>query len=374
MYDAETGEELLVLAGHIGRVLDVAVSPECVGLPDAPFEWCGKHLATAADDGTVRIWDVSPTGEQELLVLPGFSFTLDQAGTRLSTSNLPRFAPQGASVSVQTWTLPPATGGSPVLAQTSTFQLEPGSQAILPLHVAGIVATGVEGGPIRFWDMLEGGKELYVPSCCTLLPGSFASSGQFASPALFPIQISPSGEQLAIIKDAKTVELWDVTTGHKALTLPERSIPAGQAWFSADGNWLAVGDCTGTVDVWDTATGENKHTLPGHTACITGVAFSPDGKLLAVSTVRGALKLWDFDTGEELSTLPVMGFGPQFTPDGTALILVALGKRGFVDTTVRMYLVRLEDLVALAQTRVTRTLTAEECQNYLHMNECPAGQ
>jgi hypothetical protein len=36
-----------------------------------------------------------------------------------------------------------------------------------------------------------------------------------------------------------------------------------------------------------------------------------------------------------------------------------------------MYLVRLEDLVALAKTRVTRALTTEECQQYLHVAACP---
>ncbi|MBI4771839.1 MAG: hypothetical protein HY784_15855 [Chloroflexi bacterium] len=32
---------------------------------------------------------------------------------------------------------------------------------------------------------------------------------------------------------------------------------------------------------------------------------------------------------------------------------------------------RIEDLVALAQSRVTRSLTAEECQKYLHTEPCP---
>jgi WD40 repeat protein len=155
------------------------------------------------------------------------------------------------------------------------------------------------------------------------------------------------------------------------LTLPERSNAADVLWFSTDGKRLAVGDCAGTVEVWDTASGENKLTFPGHTACITGIAFSPDGKLLAVSTVRGALKIWDFETGQELVTLPVMGFDPVFTPDGSRLIMVGLGERGLRDTTVRVYLVRLEDLVALAKTRVTRALTAQECQMYLHVEQCP---
>jgi len=39
---------------------------------------------------------------------------------------------------------------------------------------------------------------------------------------------------------------------------------------------------------------------------------------------------------------------------------------------VRVYLLRLEAVLALAQSRVTRTLTPGECQTYLHLAQCPA--
>ncbi len=67
-------------------------------------------------------------------------------------------------------------------------------------------------------------------------------------------------------------------------------------------------------------------TFPGHTAEVSDVVFSPDGKLLAAAS-------WD--------------------------------------GTVRVYFIRLEDLIAAAMQRVTRSLTPEECQQYLHMDVCP---
>jgi WD40 repeat protein len=57
--------------------------------------------------------------------------------------------------------------------------------------------------------------------------------------------------------------------------------------------------------------------------------------------------------------------GVAFSPDGSQL---AVASR---DGTARIYLLRLEDLVALAKQRVTRSLTNEECQQYLHMDTCP---
>ena len=55
-----------------------------------------------------------------------------------------------------------------------------------------------------------------------------------------------------------------------------------------------------------------------------------------------------------------------FSPDGFRL---ATGSR---DGTVRIYALRLEDLIKIAQSRVTRSLTISECQKYLHQDACPA--
>jgi hypothetical protein len=41
------------------------------------------------------------------------------------------------------------------------------------------------------------------------------------------------------------------------------------------------------------------------------------------------------------------------------------------DGTSRVYVVDLDDLIVLAHNRVTRTLTTEECQKFLHTEQCP---
>jgi WD40 repeat protein len=47
----ETGQEVYTLRGHKGAVLGVAFSP------------CGRRLATASADGTVKICDGTPLAE-----------------------------------------------------------------------------------------------------------------------------------------------------------------------------------------------------------------------------------------------------------------------------------------------------------------------
>ena len=57
VWDAATGQQILTLKGHTGRVSSVVWSPD------------GRHLASAGLDQTVKVWDAA-TG-QETLTLKG---------------------------------------------------------------------------------------------------------------------------------------------------------------------------------------------------------------------------------------------------------------------------------------------------------------
>jgi len=81
------------------------------------------------------------------------------------------------------------------------------------------------------------------------------------------------------------------------------------------------------------------------------------------------VRLWDAQSGQRLLTLK----GPEggitvvaFTPDGKQL--VTSGQDG----NVRFYVLSVDELVDIAESRLTRSLTEEECQEFLHMDACPA--
>ncbi|HTP03318.1 MAG TPA: hypothetical protein VMJ64_18215, partial [Anaerolineales bacterium] len=82
-----------------------------------------------------------------------------------------------------------------------------------------------------------------------------------------------------------------------------------------------------TTKIWNAETGQEVLTLIGHSGGVLGVAFNPDGIRLATAGGDGA---------------------------------------------VRLYLLRIEDLITLARSRLTRSLTSAECQQYLHVEACPA--
>jgi WD40 repeat protein len=137
--------------------------------------------------------------------------------------------------------------------------------------------------------------------------------------------------------------------------------------LSPDGKRFATGSRDGKVKIWESATGRLLLTLSGH-AEVRSVSFSPDGTRLVTGSGDRTAKVWDTASGQELFTLPGhtdLVSGVAFSLDGTRLATSSY------DGTVRVYVLRIEDLMALARSRVTRSLTTEECDKYLHLEQCP---
>ena len=148
--------------------------------------------------------------------------------------------------------------------------------------------------------------------------------------------------------------------------------PANGIAFSPDGKWLAATGNDGAVQVWDAITGAVIFKLTGHTGATFGVAFSPDGMSLASSSVDRTIKIWRLPPagGQVPEPLTLHGhtgavYRLAFSPDGTKL--ASTGR----NPTARVYALNIEDLVTIAQSQVTRSLTTEECRKYLHTDACP---
>ena len=185
------------------------------------------------------------------------------------------------------------------------------------------------------------------------------------------MSFSPDGTHLATSSTDTTAKIWDVKTGEWLLTLTGHSAGLPDIAYSPDGMKLATGSGDGTAIIWDAATGSLLFTLRGHSSGIQSVAFNSNGTLLATGSEDNTAKLWDVATGEEILTLPGSGGGVKgvaFSPsdDGPYLVVAS------ADGVVRQFLLRIDDLLALAQSRVTRSLTLEECQKYLHVETCPS--
>jgi WD40 repeat protein len=273
LWDAKTGEEALLLRGHTGVVLSLAVSPK------------GDLVASAGLDGTVRVWD--------LMAAPGPLTLRGYRGTASSVA----FSPDGRRLAVgledgtvRTWD---PTTGQELLTLRAPTNFGVKSIAFSPdgRHLAAAYSD-----ILRIWDVETG----QVVRTCT---------GH--SRGISALAYSPDGLRLASVsrKDRKTgeVKIWDATTGQEILAILDptefiRGVGAGVA-FSPDGLRLATANEANTVQHWDATTGRLIHTFQGHTAQVLRVAYSPKGQYVASASDDGTAKLWDTTTGQEAFTL-----------------------------------------------------------------------
>ena len=378
IWDALTGRELFSLAGHTQEIRSVAFSPD------------GTRIVTASADKTAKVWSVAPSREFLTLVNgPAIEFI---EGTELA------YSPDGTHLATASSDLIPKIWD----VTTGKLLLQLIGHTDLVTNIAYSsdgtrIATASNDDTAKIWDAVTG-KELltlvghkewvsavaFSPDGSRLATGSFdgtikiwdALTGKnlntFTGPKdrVFSIVYSPDGTRLATsnFEGTGAANVWDAATGKELLALNNHTNLIQQVVFSPDGTRLATASFDGTAKVWDAVTGKELFTLAGHSGTLFDVKFSWDGRYLATVSVDKTAKIWDAHTGKELLTLyaPASLTGVAFSPDGSQL---AVGSR---DGTTRIYLLHIEDLIALAKSRLTRTLTLEECQQYLHLAACPA--
>jgi WD40 repeat protein len=180
------------------------------------------------------------------------------------------------------------------------------------------------------------------------------------------VAYSPDGKLLAGIAASGGVHLWDLASGQEVKGWDTRTENGDGIAFSPDGSLLATSGADGAA-VWRSASGELVVRLRGHAGDVPDVAFSPDGTMVATAGEDGTARVWDVSTGRQLHVL--FGHregltGVSFSPDGTSVATSG-------DGTLREYYLDLDDLIRAAASRLTRSLSSQECRLYLHVSPCP---
>jgi WD40 repeat protein len=399
IWSVASGETVGELRGHRAHVSFLAVNPQ------------QDRIVTGSDDGTIRVWrlgpgvstlDVDRPGYQTLagyrpdgavFLTAGYSRQIelwDAASGALSarldlgdsgrSARSAAFSPDGTTIAVASRLFHPdggTRGGGLLLLDAVTGEHlwtneANGSEAPMSVGFAPDgrqIAAMWSDGTARVHDSSDGSEiSTYVAR-----HRSSATAGDTL------VAFSPTGRLLALADRSDGV-LWDPLTGTVVRTF-RHDDPVTAVAFSPDGSSLVTGSADATIRSWDVETGALEMTLRGHRGYLNSVSFSPNGLFIVSAANDGTARVWNQD-GEQIQVFEVGQLfvtSATFSPDGSAILVgVVSGEDTAPDVVERVADVRgitriyacdmcasFEDLLALAESRVTRELTAEERAAYL---------
>jgi DNA-binding SARP family transcriptional activator/WD40 repeat protein/energy-coupling factor transporter ATP-binding protein EcfA2 len=409
--DAASGENLMVLRGHIGGSSNLAYLGD------------GDRLASVADD--LRVWDVTPDGSPDL----------EAIAPQTGIPGLFQISPDGSDVLASM-----REGGAEFLDAHTGEPLRPPITDLMvgPFFAAAspdwqLLAVTRNDGRGQVLDMETLEPAMDIPACAS--PRSFSHDGSralldarllctdpFGDPPYFE---PPPGADLALrlVDVASSEEVLDLSAAPEARDDPmaERSSWGGS--FTPDGRYLALMIATEwVVEIHDLETGEFLTSVaPAPGQGVLSVKFDPQGRWLAGSNTGGRawvlemeavvdgtsgedaivfdkivhdgssrvalnddgvlatagngdglVRLWDIESGalltefrtDRIDAAPVGSPWVEFSPDGEYLLYADAGG------ILRKYLLDTDDLVELAEQRLTRGFTAAECDRYLIPDRC----
>ncbi|MFE3291683.1 WD40 repeat domain-containing protein [Rhodococcus sp. NPDC059234] len=266
----------------------------------------GNILAAGSGDGTVYIWDVTNRSEPKPLLVAA------RAGAR-TVHNI-RFSPDGRTLAA------PNDDGTVTLFDTSNPASGDFPKTVLSAHAGGVrtvsfradsavLATASDDRTVRLWSMSNPGTPTPLPSVL----GGFGD-------VVHSVAFSPDGRTLAASSDDGVLRLFDATdvAAVRPIGVPVQAhtVAIWTIAFASDGATLVSASWDGTVKRWsvDPARGslrELRPALTGNGGGVPALALVSDGETIVTGGQDSMVRVWTLPrtalaVSESALTLPAM--------------------------------------------------------------------
>jgi WD40 repeat protein len=294
VYDAASGNELLVFAEHAGAI------------PSLSFLADNRTLVSAGTDKIVRLSDMN--------VLAAFDAHAGGVTSVAFHNNGTQALSAGADKTVKLWDLADKPGAPATGRMVKSFGPLPEPVRAAVFNRAGTQIGAAAGKTAIAWNLADGkeARKLEHPS------------------EVAALSFSPDGSRLATGAADNEVHVWDLAAGHE-LQAFLHSGPVRAVAYHPSNNALLI---SGSAD----------KTIALHTMTVTrvlsaasplrAVAVTANGTHVLTTGDNGKIKVWNIGTGANERTLEAGGKALHGLTVSNNNVLVAAGG---VDQTVRVF-------------------------------------